>query len=198
MKKGFCLLLALVLCICCVPVMADGDDSYNDGLKYMKQELYYSAYLAFLNSSDSRAPEMAERCKQPWPKTKELWHDNTLKNEKMELTIKVNQDKDQAFFARIYKNGKAVSYVFIGGTGSVTVRLPGAKYSIKRGFGHDWYGVKEAFGRAGSYSNMLFNGDSEEIYLQQNNGYILTVNATESTGGKTVNSEGINWGEFMD
>ena len=198
MKRGLSLLLALALVVCCLPVCAYGDDYYDEGQKYMKQELYYSAYLAFLNSSDDRAAEMAERCKQAWPRTGELWHDKTLKNERMQLTIKVNQSKDQAFIARIMKNGKMVSFVFVAGSGSVTVTLPGAKYSIKEGVGTEWYGMKEAFGRHGTYTNALFDGGSQEIYLQQNAAYTLTINATESTGGKSVGSEGINWADFMN
>ncbi len=201
MKKGLCLLLALVLCICSFPVFADseGDEQYQNGLALMKQEKYYSAYLAFLNSSDGRAAEMAEKCIQPWPRTGELWHDNSLKHEDMELTIKVNQADDEAFFARIIKNKKTVSMIFIGGSGSVTVTLPGAQYSIKDCSGTDWFGTVEYFGRHGHYETMLFNDGSDKVYLRPGYAWTITVNVTETTEtADKVEHDDMNWADFME
>ena len=123
-----------------------------------------------------------------------------MKYGSMELTIEVNQSEDVAYLARIYKGTKLVSCVFIGGTGKVTVQLPGGVYMIKDGTGRHWYGVQEAFGKYASYEIMTFDDEgTQKVPLEANHGYILTVNVTQSdAAGDIVGAEDTSWEEFME
>ena len=70
-------------------------------------------------------------------------------------------------------------------------------YTVKSGEGDDWFGIKESFGRYGSYEIMTFNGDSQEIKLQAGYTYTLTINASESNPDSDgVGSEYESWEDF--
>ena len=195
MKRGLSLLLALVLCTACFAAFADA--AYEEGLALLAEEKYYSAYVAFSNSTDERAEAQAEKCEQPWPKNGEVWRGDNVKYGSMELVIDVNQDDDTAYFARIYKGAKLVSCVFIKGSGQVTVQLPGGVYMIKDGTGRRWFGVKEAFGRFGSYETMIYEDGTDKINLQPNYRYTLTVNVEHlDPDADEVDSDSISWEEF--
>ena len=102
---------------------------------------------------------------------------------------------------RIYKNDAPVSYLFIAGSDTVTVRLPGnGYYVVKDGVGYDWYGIKEAFGREGSYETMTFDENgTESVYLKSNYAYTLSINvSTPDPKGDDVYSEPENWDDFVE
>ncbi len=173
------------------------DSSYQQALEYLKEEKYYSAYEAFNESYADDAYEQAQKCIKPWPKNGEVWRTSQGKGDPFELTVKVNQSDDRAMLLRFYRKGFPISYVFIGGTGSVKVTLPKGVYTIKDGVGSDWFGIKESFGRYGSYETMTFDNGSEEIKLQGGYGYTLTINASESNpNADSVGSEYESWEGF--
>ncbi len=177
-----------------------GDEAYRTGLKYMEEKKFFSASLAFLNSSDSRAKEQLEKCRQPWPRNGEIWHLSSVTNKSMELTIQVNQSDSTAYVAKIYKNGQPVSILFIGGSGKATVSLPGGTYVIKNGSGSDWFGEKELFGRHGAYNTMTFDDKgTQEVTLQSGYAYTISVNVAErAPGADQVGSEKVNWADLLD
>ena len=155
------------------------DKDYQLGLQLMSEGKYYSAYEAFGYSSAEEALTMAEKCVQAWPKNGEIWHNPSAKGSKMELTVKVNQDSDRAMLVKLIKSGVEVAYLFIGGTGSATAKLPAGTYVIKDGVGTRWFGKEEAFGREGSYETMTFgDNDQAEVTLQNGHAYTITINVT--------------------
>lgn len=178
------------------------DESYRQALQYLKDEKYFSAWEAFNASDAEDAAERAAACIQPWPANGEIWRDRSIGNGNMQLTLTVNQPDEQAMLFRIMKDGEAVSCLFIGGTGSATVMLPGGTYTIKDGTGVEWYGVREAFGWYGSYETMTFgNGDEEEeeVELAAGYAYTLQINVDELTeGADGVGSEYTDWGDFAN
>ncbi len=157
------------------------DHLYFMGLECMEQGLYFSAYEWFTESSTRGTDELAESCIQPWPKNGEVWRAEGIGAGDMELTIDVNQPDDTAYFARLYLDGTHVSDLFVGGTGSATVRLPAGNYTIKDGSGETYFGVREMFGRYANYETLEFDDEGTTVaYLQKGHGYILSINITES------------------
>ena len=178
----------------------DYDDAYLEALQYLKEGKYYSAYASFRNSYADNADARAEACVQPWPKNGEVWRSSAAKKKNMELTIKVQQDQDRAFLARIYQGGTLLSCLFIGGSGKATTKLPAGTYMIKDGVGTQWFGVKEAFGRAGDYSTMTFsNNGSQTVSLKSGHAYTITINAAEADpNADSVGSQYESWEGFSE
>lgn len=176
------------------------EELYNEAMALYNDEMYYSARQAFLMSGYPDADEWAEKCIQDWPSSGEIWHDRSQWLQDMELTIVVNQPEGTGMLIRIYKDNAPVSYLFLDGSDSVTVRLPGnGYYEIRDGIGYDWYGMKEAFGREGSYETMIFDENgTEKVYLQSYYAYTLSINVSERTpGGDDVYSEDIDYEKFV-
>ena len=175
------------------------EELYNEAMALYNDEKYYSARRAFLMSGYGNWEEMAEKCVLDWPASGEIWHDRTQWLQDMELTISVEQPRDTAMLIRIFKDNAPVSYLFIAGSDSVTVRLPGnGTYAVKDGVGYEWYGIKEAFGPDGSYESMTFDENgTETVFLQSYYAYTLSINVSEPTpGGKDVFSESEDWESF--
>ena len=184
------------------PAPVYGDQSlYETAMSLYNDEKYYSARQAFLESEYGDWSEMAEKCIRKQPATGEIWHDRSQWLQDMELTINVDQPRDTSMFVRIYKDDAPVSYLFISGPDSVTVKLPGnAYYAIKDGVGYEWYGTKEAFGREGSYESMTFDEQgTERIYLQSYYAYTLSINVSSLTpDSDEVFAEYEDWESFAE
>ncbi len=160
---------------------AERDYLYDRGLECLEQELYFSAWEWFIESETPGADELAENCIQPWPKNGEVWRKDGIGKGDMELTIDVNQPDGTAYFARLYLDGEHVSDLFVGGTGSATVRLPGGNYTIKDGSGSTYFGVREMFGRYASYETLEFDDEGTTVaYLQKGHSYVLSINIAET------------------
>ena len=181
------------------PVYGD-KDLYDKAMAFYNDEKYFSARQAFLMSGYPDAEEWAEKCIQKWPSTGEVWHDRSQWLQDMELTIVVNQPDDTGMLIRIFKDKAPVSYLFLAGSDSVTVRLPGnGYYEIMDGVGYNWYGIKEAFGGEGRYETMTFDeAGTERVFLQSYYAYTLSINISEPTsGGEDVYSESIDYEKFV-
>lgn len=178
-----------------------GDEGrYNEAMALYKDEKYYSAQQAFIESEFGDWEAMAEKCIQDMPRTGEIWRDRSQWLQDMELKIIVEQPQDTAMFVRIFKDNAPVSYLFINGSEPVTVRLPGnGYYEIRDGIGHTWYGVKEAFGREGSYETMTFDENgTEKVYLQSYYAYTLSINVSyKDDSADTVYSNSEDWDSFV-
>ena len=174
------------------------DENYQQGLQFMNEGKYYSAYEAFGYSSLEEAQAMAEKCVQNWPKNGEIWHNSSAKGKNVELTVKVNQDSDRAMLVKLIKDGTEVAYLFIGGTGSATAKIPAGNYVIKDGVGTNWFGKEEAFGRDGYYETMTFGDSSQEsVKLQSNHAYTITINVSEpDPNADSVGSEYESYEDF--
>ncbi len=174
---------------------------YNEAMALYNDEKYYSARQAFLESGYGNWEEMAEKCVQEWPSAGEIWRDRSQWLQDMELTITIDQPQDTGMFIRIFKDQAPVSYLFISGPDSVTVRLPGnGYYAIKDGIGYEWYGIKEAFGREGSYESMTFDEQgAETVYLKSNYAYTLSINVSSvDPDSDQVFSESEDWDSFIE
>ena len=178
-----------------------GDEAlYNEAMALYDEEKYYSARQKFLMSGYADAEEMAEKCIQAWPSTGEIWHDRSQWLQDMELTIVVNQPEDTGMLIRIFKDNAPVSSLFLAGSDSVTVRLPGnGYYEIMDGVGYNWYGIEEAFGGDGRYEIMTFDdAGTKRVFLQSYYAYTLSINVSEPTpGGEDVYSETIDYSKFL-
>ena len=174
------------------------DADYQAGLKLMGEGKYYSALEAFRLSSAPEAAETAAKCVQTWPATGELWRNPSVKGSNMQLTVKVNQESDQAMLVKIYRSNVHALSLFIAGSGQVTSKLPAGTYVIRDGVGTAWYGEAEAFGQYGQYETLTF-GEQEEtqVKLQNGHAYTISINPAESSPeAEGVGSQGQGWEGF--
>lgn len=173
------------------------DENYQAGLKYMKQKKYYSAYESFGYSDLKAAAKQAKKCIQKWPKTGEIYHNSSLSGAKnMKLTVEVKANSNTATLVRIYKGKKLASCLFIRGSGKATTKaLPAGTYVIKKGAGSQWFGLKEAFGREGTYWTCTnYSNGSTEWNLSR--GHWQMAPASSNTDGTGVGSDYENWEDF--
>ncbi|MBR6089440.1 MAG: hypothetical protein IKP86_05875 [Anaerolineaceae bacterium] len=173
-------------------------DRYDKAMALFNDERYYSAQQAFIESQYGDWEAYAEKCIRQNPSAGELWHDPSIWVKDMYLTFQIDQPADTSSFIRLYKDGSPVSYLFVLGTGKVTVELPGdGYYTIKDGIGNTWYGVKEAFGPEGSYETMTFDDSgTEKIYLKSYYEYTISINI--GGGGTGIGSKEENWDAFAE
>lgn len=179
------------------PTVAGDKSVYDRAYKLYENKSYYNAYKLFVESQYGDWERMANKCIRKWPKNGEVYHDSTQWLRDTQLTFRVEQPEDTAIFFRVYKDDAPISYVFIGGTGEVTVGLPGNQtYTIKDGVGSDWFGTEDSFGENGAYETMTFGDmDDTKIYLQRTLDYVITVNIDDVIGDP-IGSEDTEWGGF--
>ena len=172
--------------------------SYMAACALTLQGRYYSARRLFIESKWEDWNERAAACVQPWPEDGRLWRNSKVGGGSVELIFKVKGDPDTAMLVKIYKaDGTLAACLFIDGSGKASVSLPSGTYVIKDGYGSAWYGMEEAFGREGVYETMLFDGGEEQVKLKSNYRYTITIDASDSAGGKNgIGSEQDSWSDF--
>ena len=179
-----------------------GDSAkYAEADALFKQEKYYSAKQAYLESGYRDYAARAAACEQEWPGTGELWHSPAHRSLALDLTIHVNQPEETGWFGRgVQAEGGTVSNLFISGTGEVTVSLPEGLYAIRCGTGGVWYGTREAFGKKAYYERMTFDEDgTDTVFLQSGHAYTLSINIEQSEAeGTGVDSEEEDWEDFAE
>ena len=143
---------------------------------------YYKAKDRFEYCYWGDAEERAEKCVQPWPSTGQIWKDSSM-GAGTQLTITVNGEPDVGMHVKIYQqDGKLVSMLFIGGSGSASTWLTGGTYTIKDGTGSDWYGPEDSFGYYGDYQVMTFDDyGTTEVDLQAGYSYTITINVQNAS-----------------
>ena len=141
------------------------------------------------------ACEKAEPEEQPWPSNGAIWRADSL-GEGMELKIDVNQPSGTGMHIKIYRNKtELVAMLFVGGSGSATVSLPGGMYTIKDGTGEIWYRPEESFGDSGNYEVMSFDGGATEVELEAGYSYVISINVksispdADSVGSKETSHD---------
>ena len=159
---------------------------------------YYKAKDRFEYCYWGDAEERAEKCIQPWPSTGQIWKDSSM-GAGTQLTITVNGEPDVGMHVKIYQqDGKLVSMLFIGGSGSASTWLTGGTYTIKDGTGSDWYGPEDSFGYYGDYQVMTFDDyGTTEVDLQAGYSYTITINVQNaSPDASNVGSMYDNYEDF--
>ncbi len=172
---------------------------YRQAEKDYGEKLYYTARQEFLRSLWGDWNERAADCIQSWPENGKVWETDQLQPAASQLTIQVNQPEDSAFFARLYKDGKAYVGVFVAGTGAASVHIPSGEYAIKAGSGDTWYGGREVFGREASYQYLTFDEDGTQTYhIQSDSAYTLSINVTVTEIVDGVGSEPESWENVVE
>ena len=172
---------------------------YLKGCVYFAQERYYHAWEAFLNSGYGDYESRMAACVQPWPANGELWHNNNVYGYDMILNFQVNSfDESEGMYFEVYtRDGTLASALFLTGSGTVTTYLPGGIYRIRDCTGDYWFGMKDAFGKDGSYEFMSFYELYEDEYLTVlDSGYewTITINVTEGDPDAAgISSVGSDW-----
>lgn len=136
---------------------------------------------------------------QPWPDTGPVYRAQDFVIAGASLSIRLLQvSQTRAAYVKIYTlEGALAAGLFIGGSATASVDLPGGTYTLRLGTGETWYGTEGAFGRAGRYATLLFDGGATVVTLEPNYAYTLTVNPTEDVEqGDAVGSESVSWEDF--
>ncbi len=170
---------------------------YDRAVELYNQGMYYSARTAFENSGYEDWEARAASCVLSMPESGELWHDDNLVSDNMQLVFTVYGDYDGVgYYIRVYTEDRALAEtVFVRKGGTVETWLPGGNYYIKDGSGTEWYGENEQFGPDGAYENMVFNEVEGDAYLTVlDEGYSWTIGIEDSEGnGDGVEAEAIGW-----
>lgn len=177
---------------------------YVKGCVFYVQGRYYHAKEMFEESHYQDYEERATACEQPVPANGELWHNDSMYSQAMYLTFTVNSSNEsESMYFEVYtEDGTLASTLFLTGSGSVTTSLPGGNYRIKDATGTNWYGMKDTFGRYGSYEFMEFYEFEDDEYLTAlDSGYewTITVNITEgSASGTDVGAYSTDWDTWSE
>ena len=176
---------------------SDDQLEYFTASAFMQQGRFFSAmeifeYLFYLDSE-----ERAAACEQDWPKNGQVYRNKKYKASQSSLEITASMDDGEATYLKIYTvGGELVSGVFIAGSESATVKLPGGTYTMKVGTGSTWYGPVEAFGNSSDayYATLVFGDNgSEDFTLPSGEGWSLTLGGVYDGN---VDSEYEDWSDF--
>ena len=154
---------------------------YRQAEQHFAEGLYYTASQEFRKSLFGDWAERAAACVLPWPENGEVWQNEPDRKEETQLTLKLEYlPEDKACFVRLYRDGEAVSGLFIAGAGEAfgeaSVDLSAGNYMFKAGFGNLWYGGRELFGKTGSYETLMWdNRQTETIEMKAGLAYTLTL-----------------------
>ena len=173
---------------------------YKEAEDLFKAGKYYSAKVAFEESEYDDWEARAAECVQQMPETGEIWHAEGMESDEMALEFIVNSaDEETGYYIAVYTDEhELASTVFVKGTGSIDVWLPGGNYYVKDAFGSEWYGEEEMFGPDGHYEDMIFDeveGDKYLTALEAGYRWTITINAAEENG-QGVDSEETEWGSW--
>ncbi len=175
-----------------------GDEAeYERACTLFEEGRYYSARAAFENSGYGDWEERAAACVQPMPGTGVISRAENMASDEMELVFVVNAaDESVGRFISVYTEDHVLAAeLFILGSGSAEVGLPGGRYYVKDASGTEWYGADEQFGPDGYYENMVFDEVEGDRYLTVlDAGYVWTITInTSTTAGQGVGSERTGW-----
>ena len=162
------------------PETGGPDRAYLEAAAFEMAEAYYQAYQRFSESSAADANARMENCVQPWPRNGEIYRDPNYYGSNTELVIKIGKDENIGAVIKIIHKNKTVSTLFLGRGESVTAYLAGGTYQIKVGMGEKWFGLRDTFGKLGSYETLTFDeAGNETVTLNAGYVYTLRINSGE-------------------
>ncbi len=162
------------------PETGGPDRAYLEAAAFEMAEAYYQAYQRFSESSAADANARMENCVQPWPRNGEIYRDPNYYGSNTELVIKIGKDENIGAVIKIIRKNKTVSTLFLGRGESVTAYLAGGTYQIKVGMGEKWFGLRDTFGKLGSYETLTFDeAGNETVTLNAGYVYTLRINSGE-------------------
>lgn len=174
-----------------------GKEEYERAVALFEEGKFYSAKTAFEESQYGDWEERAAACVQPLPETSELWHNEEMVSDTMQLIFKVNaSDEDLCHYIAVYsEENELAEKLFFRGSGTVETWLTAGNYYVWDASGREWYGEDEQFGPTGHYERMVFNEiDYDEYLTILDDGYAWTITLHTSTGdGQGVGSEETGW-----
>ena len=156
---------------------------YEDAQALYDNGEYYKAMVAWNAISEWKdSAEKAKTCKQTMP------DNGSMKKGSGSISLKIKAPSSINALLRVYNSGgEVVGQIFIAAGKDATLKLGAGTYTIKVGYGTEWYGEKDLFGAKGAYLQ-LKNGTSESFTLKKNYSYTLTLQSGTSgnVGSKTV------------
>lgn len=179
---------------------AAADESlYRQAEKHFDEQLYYTAQREFLQSLWGDWLERAAACELPWPENGAAWRAEQAAKADARLIIQIDQPEDSAFFARLYRDGKACVGLFVAGPGTASAEIPAGEYAIKAGSGSVWYGGREVFGPGAAYQYMTFDEDGcETVRFEAGYAYTLSISVETAEPGSGVGSEPESWENVVE
>ncbi|MBR0092246.1 MAG: hypothetical protein IJP92_11155 [Lachnospiraceae bacterium] len=162
----------------CISDYKSAEEYFANGEFFKAKKLYLAA------DPYEDAAEKADACEQPMPENGAFKSGN---GSAAVFTIK-NSNGDESVFVKLYDTSdNAVGQTFISAGKSVTLNMAAGTYTIKVGYGTQWYGETDLFGDKGSYQQLL-NGSDTSFKVQ--GGYTYTLSLGGVTNGN-VGSKGL-------
>ena len=161
MKKVLAAAMILAL-LTAVPASAD-EALYRQAEQHLEEGYYYTAREEFLQSQWEDWEERAAECILPWPENGEIWQNDPGLEKDVQLVLEVKQDEDSASFFRVFRDGLAVSELFVGGSGKIRLELAAGFYEIWMGKGTQWFCSAELFGNNGYYQTMTVDDTGSRV-----------------------------------
>ncbi len=194
--------------LCALLVYKEGASAEGDVLDAGIPESEYLYFLARKQASDGHHylakcsyeasgwadwAERADACKKDFPKDSRIWKSSSA-GSGVTIKFKVkNSDSDVGHCLKIYNSDdKLVTVLFVGGNGSAQASLKPGRYTIKEGYGYEWYGRKDAFGEDGSYHTWTFDYGETSYKLKSGYLYTLTTGVYDGNAGSAYE----NWDNF--
>ena len=161
--------------------------TYEDAEQYFNNGEYYKAMKLYNTIPDYKdSKTKASQCEQDLPA-----NGSKKKNYGSGVSMKIVAPSDKSVFLKFYdSNGNAVAQIFIRAGKNAKVKLKAGTYTIKVGYGTQWYGDIDLFGEEAIYSQLL-NGSSPDFKLKRNYTYTLKLMVTKNGN---VGSSGVPGG----
>lgn len=165
---------------------------YQEAEAHIAKWEYYKARKLFLQIPKFKDAEArAEACRQAIPGNASLASGN---GGGTSLTITAPSGSRYVYLKVYSSNGAAAGKIFLHPGGSGTISLVPGTYTIKVGYGTEWYGEVDMFGEDGSYTQLL-NGSGSNVYFPLEANYSYTLQLISSTNGN-VPSKSIGSGDM--
>ena len=162
-------------------------ETYQKAEEYYQNKEYYKARKEYIEIPDYKdAAEKAVACKLPLPESGSL---KTGNGSSVTLTIR-NPDETDCVFVRLYNaDGNTVGQVFIRAKQSSYLNMAVGTYTMKVGYGTEWYGETDLFGPGGRYSQLL-NGSDPSFEMKSGYTYELTLGGVTDGNVDSINLDG--------
>ena len=152
-------------------------NTYNKAMEYYENGEYYKAMKQFETITYFKdSEEMAKACPQELPET----GDCMVNDGSIELEIYAPSGIKSLIIRFYDSDGDVCAQVFLRPDESVTLYVAADTYTIKVGYGTEWYGETDLFGESGRYTQ-LNNGDDPEFTFQY--GYWYQLELMSVAGG---------------
>ncbi len=162
---------------------------YDNAVNEYNNGNIYEAYMLFDSLGDFLdAASLKDDCILPTPPSKELYSNPDFPNRYSTVKVVAPASNHRAHaYMKVYsEDGELVSTLFIRSGESLVFFMPQGTYTVKAGYGWDWFGEDIAFGDDAQYKVLVFGDGVESMTLRKYYTYTITLlpDVRGNTGGR--------------